>query len=469
MSVPLEVAVVGGGPAGLSAALAAARAGARVVLFDAYARPGGQYYRQPPERLTGQMTAKQQAGRALWEQVRAAGVEIHSDALVWDATADRRLFVSEQGGAQIYTAAAVILAAGAYERPVAFSGWTLPGVITAGAAQTLLYHHVRPGRRALVVGAGPLQLVTAAELLHAGVEIAAVLEGSQLFGKALRHLPALWGQGARLREGLSAYVTLARHGAPYRVGWGIVAAHGTDAVEGATIARLDAGWRPVAGSEQDVRCDVICVGHGLIPFSALASIMGAAMEWRPDLGGATPVRDANMQTSLPGVYVAGDGAGIGGARMALLEGEIAGVAAAATSGHDGAGSAATLQRLAPALAREKAFQQMYAALFTPGPGAYELAREDTLICRCEGVTLGALRGAAEAGAATLAEAKALTRCGMGECQGRMCGQQAAHALARFTGRDVADVGLNRPRPPVMPVSLEVLSQAGAGDGVPSSP
>ncbi len=457
MTLTPDVAVVGGGPAGLSAALAARQAGATVILFDAAARPGGQYYRQPPDRLRGAASHRQAEGRRLWEEVAAAGVEIRSGWQAWNLTPERVLSVAGPGGSETCTARAVVVAAGAYERVLPFPGWTTPGVITAGAAQTLLDQGVRPGRRALVAGTGPLNLTTAAALLRDGVEVVAVLEGSPLYRLGARHATGFWGQWERLREGTESVAQMARHGTPYRVGWGLMAVHGDAGIEGATIARLDAEWRPISGSEREITCDTVCVGYGLTPFYALAAVAGAQLEWRPDRGGQVPLRDATFCTTVPGVYAVGDGAGIGGARMSMLEGEVAGIAAAALAGHGIADAQDRLRGLGPALAREERFRRAYAALFTPGPGAFERADDAALICRCEGVTLGMVRVAAAGGATTLVELKAATRCGMGECQGRMCDHAAAHALARFTGRSVAEVGLNHPRPPVLSLPLAQIA------------
>ena len=452
-----DLIVVGGGPGGLSAALAAAQAGARVTLLDAYPEPGGQYYHQPPERFLAEATPRQREGRALWQRAADAGVQVRSGVTVWNLDADKTLSLHGPGGVETVRARVVILATGAYERTAAFPGWTLPGVITSGAAQILLYGRVRPGRRVLLVGTGPLQLITAAALLKAGAQVAAVLEGARL-ERGLGGLPAMFGQWGRIREGLEALTLLARHGVPYRAGWGILVAHGEREVEGATIARLDRDWRPIPGSERAVSCDTICVGYGFAPFNALAKLAGAAQEWRSELGGEVPCRDEYMQTSIPGLYAVGDGAGVGGYRLALLEGQIAGLAAASAlagaaqgSGAERAGAAS--RAVMPALRREQAFQRLYARLFTPGPGIYELARPETVLCRCEGVTLGQLEAAAREGVTTVREAKAAVRCGMGECQGRTCGAQVTHTLARLAGKTVEEVGTYSARPPLFPIPI----------------
>jgi NADPH-dependent 2,4-dienoyl-CoA reductase/sulfur reductase-like enzyme/bacterioferritin-associated ferredoxin len=455
MTRAVEIVVVGGGPGGLSAALAAARAGAKVMLLDGYTHPGGQYYLQPHEGL--KPNRRQQEGQRLEQEVRFAGVEILTGAAVWNLSSDLTLTFAARDHSRQVKAGAVILASGAYERIPAFPGWTLPGVITSGAAQALLYQHVSPGRCALVCGTGPLQLTTAMKLLHAGVEVAAVLEGSDLVRLGWSQVGRMWGQWERAAEGMESLLTFARHRTPYQLGWGLVAAHGGREVEGATIARLDADWRPIPGSEREVACDTICTGYGLIPFNALSRIAGAAQEWRPELGGEIPAHDGDMQTSVAGLYAAGDGAGIGGYKMALIEGAIAGICASDCLGHLSPDQDAVLRRLAARRRQEAVFQQLYSRLFTPGPGIYELAQDDTLVCRCEGVTLGHIRRAVqESPVSAISELKNLTRCGMGECQGRICGQQVAHLLAGLSGRTPDQIGLYNPRPPIFPMPLEQL-------------
>jgi NADPH-dependent 2,4-dienoyl-CoA reductase/sulfur reductase-like enzyme len=455
-----EVAVIGAGPGGMCAALAAAQAGAQVTLIDGYGHPGGQYFRQAAAGLhVRQPMRHQREGQALWQKVAAAGVRFLADTVIWGAFEGNLLGMHGPQGSSFLQARAVVLATGAYDRPVAFPGWTLPGVMTAGAAQALLkQQRILAGKGVLLAGTGPLQIVLAAELVRAGANVVAVLEGSRFFAKAARHAGALWGQWQRLREGLGSRLSLLRAGVPVRPGWGIVAAHGADQVESVTIARLDSAWRHIRGSEATLACDTLCLGYGFIPSNTLSRLLGGTQEWRPELGGEVPLRDPDMQTSVPGVFAVGDGAGIGGGPLAMLEGEIAGMAAAARAGYGAGEVKKTVRRLAPALARERRFQQMYGALFTPGPGLYEWSRDDTILCRCEEITLADVRRAISLGADSANEVKAITRCGMGDCQGRMCGQLVTHCIARETERPVADVGLFRPRPPVFPVPGSALGQ-----------
>jgi len=471
MTDRVEVAVVGAGPGGLSAALAAAEAGAQVTLIDSNQSPGGQYFKQAAAELwVGNPSRHQREGQALWQRVMGAGVRFLPETVVWGTFEGNLLALHGPLAPSFLQAQAIILATGAYDRPVAFPGWTLPGVMTAGAAQVLLKHQrILPGRRILLAGTGPLQVVLAAELVRAGANVVAVLEGARLFRESAPHVGALWGQWQRLVEGLSSRLTLFRRGVPFRPGCCIVAAHGAAQVESATIARLDSHWRPIPGSEETLACDTLCLGYGFIPSNTLSCLLGAKQDWRPDLGGEIPVRDRHMQTSVPGVYAVGDGAGVGGGPLAQVEGEIAGIAAAARTGHGADGAEKAIRRLDPMLARERRFQRMYAALFTPGPGLYEWSRDDTILCRCEEVTQADVRRAVALGADSANEVKAITRCGMGDCQGRMCGQLVAHCIARETGRPVAEAGLFPPRPPIFPVPIVALGWEpvnGAAGGVP---
>lgn len=463
-----EVAVVGAGPAGLSAALAAAQAGVQVTLIDTYRQPGGQYYRQPAAELeTLHPDSHQREGKDLWSKASGAGIELLAQTTVWGAFEGNQLALYGPESPPSLQAQAIILATGAYERIAAFPGWTLPGVMTTGAAQTLLKEQrILPGRRVVLAGTGPLQMVVAAGLVQAGAEVVAVLEGSRPLRKVLRRpwdfVTALWGQWSRMSEGLSSQLTLRRARVPFHTGWGVIAAHGQGEVTEVTIAQLDDEWRPIAATSRRVACDTLCCNYGFIPATELARLLGADCEWRPAHGVFVPVRDEDLATSAPGVYTVGDGAGVGGGPLALIEGQIAGLAAAAqvkANGSDGGDTTSIREQmvgLRAALRRERRFQKLYAGLFTPGPGVDELAELDTIVCRCEEVTREEISEAVRLGADTLDAVKALTRCGMGNCQGRVCGSLVAAAVAQEIGHPRAEVGQFRVRPPIFPIPLAAL-------------
>lgn len=451
MTYSSDVLIVGAGPGGLSAALAAANCGLKVTIVDAYPEPGGQYYHQPPSRYRNEATNRQKVGRILWRRAVNAGVEIRSSTIVWNLDNKKNASIHGSGGTETIHGEIVILATGAYERTVAFPGWTLPGVITAGAAQTLLYRRVKPGKRVLLAGTGPLQLVTAANLLDAHMKVICVLEAARLYPSIDGGI-ALVGQWGRIREGSRSIAQLFWHRVPYRVGWGILRAHGREQVEGATIAQLNSEWQPIPGSEQEVSCDTICTGYGFIPFNALAKMAGAKFVWDTALGGEVPVRDEYFRTSIPGIYAIGDSAGIGGYRMALYEGAIAGASAAVDLGHRVPLAEKIFQSTSRKLRNEQRFQKYYSRLFTPKDGIFELSHPDTIVCRCEGITRDMIEKAVCcSGAKTLQELKAVTRCGMGECQGRVCGPTISRMVSKLTGMSMDSIGSFASRLPIFPL------------------
>lgn len=474
MNQQVDLAVVGAGPAGLEAALIAAEAAATVTLIDSYPRPGGQYFKQLPASFKGNdASLRQGEAAALLQRLDAANIQLLTDTVVWgafpvpDHSGGWLLALHGPAAPPRLQARALILATGTYERPIPLPGWTLPGVMTTGAAQTLLKHQrILPGRRVLLSGSGPLQLAVAAQLVDAGAEVVAVLEGTSVsLWQGLQSLPALWGQWARLREGWSYGRILRRAGVPLRTGWSVIEIHGKSEVEEAVIARLDGNWRPVPGSEQAVRVDTLLLGYGFTSATQLSRLLGCDHDFRPAWGGWVPRRDENLQTTCPGVYAAGDGAGVGGAALARVEGRIAGLAAVRQVGRLTKPAAeAALARLQPVLARERRFAAMLGRLFTPGPGLYQLANAETIICRCEEVRLAEIRAAVQNGAQTANEVKGLTRSGMGNCQGRMCGEWVARAIAAEAGWPGSDserieaAGVFTVRPPIHPLPLGALAE-----------
>ncbi len=455
----VDVLVVGAGPAGLAAAIAARQAGAGVTVLDERAQSGGQFYKPlaPSHQADQAPDAQFAAGIALYGRALAAGVEVRHGAQVWAAFAPTELGVIIDGRAWVFTCRQLILAPGAYERPVAFPGWTLPGVMTTGAGQTLARaYRVAPGQRVVVAGNGPLNLQLAAELIEGGAHVVAALESAPRPG--MREVGALFAAARNgadlLRDGVRYLARLARHGVPVLWGHTVAAADGDGRVQGVRVVRLDAAGRAIAGSERVFEADALCVGYGFIPATELARMLGCTHRVTDrHLGYLATVTEEDGRTSVPGVFVVGDGADLGGARVALARGSLAGSAAARTLGH----AAPVSQQDLRALARSVAFQRALWRIFQAPPLHLGGVPDATVLCRCEEVSFGTVRAQIAAGRDTLAAIKRNTRLGMGRCQGRYCACTAARVLQEITGRAVGVEESFAPRAPVRPVPAAALA------------
>jgi NADPH-dependent 2,4-dienoyl-CoA reductase/sulfur reductase-like enzyme len=460
----IELAVVGAGPAGLAAAAQAVDLGLAVTLVDAFDLPGGQYYKQTPPIL-GETAAPDDHARQLLAAVEGDAVRLLAGTAVWGLFPETGPGQSRRGDGYLLSlygppgtprrlkARTVILAPGAYDRPVPFPGWTLPGVMTAGAALTLVKNQqVLPGRRILLSGTGPLQLVLARHLVEAGAELAGVLDANPLPWRGWRHAAAVWGQWARLREGWDSWRAMQKAGAGIRWGHWVWRAEGDGRVERVVIGPTN-GLTTAVPSEI-LAVDTICLGHGFTPAVQLSRLAGCEHRYRPVQRSYAPVRDEWLATTLVGLFVAGDGAGIGGKDVAGLEGHLAALGAARLLGRNvDPDQVAGLRR---ALDRQRRFAAVLDALFPLSTQLADLLTDDTVLCRCEEITVGKVRRAISEGATTVSAVRMLTRAGMGRCQGRMCGASLAELLARELGRSVEAVGQATPRPPVVPIPLDGL-------------
>jgi len=456
-----EILVVGAGPGGLSAAIAARRAGAQVVVLDERPLPGGQFFKQiAVDAAAAPADSQHQEGARLIEAARAAGVEIRNDVEIWGAFPPASLAATRGGTVSTFAPARLIVAAGAYERGVPFPGWTLPGVMTTGAAQTLWRSYRRlAGRRMLVAGNGPLNFQVAAELAAGGAEIAAVVELAEM--PAVRSLFALASMATAsprlVREGLEYRRRLQARGIPVLYGSAVTRAERTASGLTAHVARLRARSATRAFS-----VDTVCLGYGFYPSNEILRALGCAHDYDAarDQLVTRVASDGTGKTTVPTVFALGDCTGLGGARMALAQGVLAGCAAAAELGYTiGRELSAERDGAQRDLARHRRFQAALWRLYAAPRLGLELATPDTVVCRCEEVGAGQIEAALDEGCPSIGELKRATRAGMGACQGRYCGPLLSTLMAERLGVQPDEALRFAPRAPLKPVAVADIARS----------
>jgi thioredoxin reductase len=459
-----DIAVIGAGPAGLSAALEAARAGTRVTLIDEYVKPGGQYFRQPQarfERINERVLGKSFAtGRDLIAQVAGLrNIQVRTGTLAWGAFDEGIIEIEHDDQCERVASKRLIVATGAYERPIPFPGWTLPGVMTAGAAQTLLKaQFVLPGRRILLSGSGAFQLPVSTQLLHAGADIVELLEALSAVD-FFRPFPQPWRHVDKLREARGYFATLLAYRVPIRFGQAVVEARGDGKVEEVVVASLGAHGHPRTEGRRTVSVDAVLMNYGFIPSLQIPRLLGCDTRW-DDAGACWVVScDDDQRSSVPTVFVAGETTGIAGHRVAIAEGKIAGLHAAADLGlFNTQVLAARLRQPKRDRARHQSFADHLKVTFRPRAGLYDMMTPDTVICRCEEVTAASIHAIASEWNGSLRGIKQCTRAGMGQCQGRICEAAVVQIAARISGRSLESVGRDTARHQVKPVSLHALAE-----------
>ncbi len=468
--IETQVLVVGAGPAGLAAAEAAAAGGLRVVVLDERTAPGGQYYKPvaASHRVKAAAHPDKQfaAGAKLVDLVRALGVQVLSHCTVWDAKTRGEggvtlQAIDDEGSLEI-SAARLVVATGAYERAWQVPGWTLPGVMNTGAAQTLARaYQVAAGRRVLIAGNGPLNLQVAADLAKHGVEVVAVAEAAR---SPFRANPGELLSLARkrpdlLRDGLGYLAALRSRSVPVHFGHVLARVEGEGRAERAMLTAIEPDGSSRPGSEKTFAADVVCTGYGFSPSTELSRLIGCSHQVDPRHASAlVAVRDDDCRTSIRDVFVAGDAGGPWGAQAALNQGRIAGLAVARDLSGDDEGRAKRSLESRNALARETAFQRSLWRVFAaPDPGA-RLADDATIVCRCESIAYGAVRQEIGKGARDLATIKRATRCGMGHCQGRYCSPAIARLLADAGTNATSEATYFRVQAPLRPVPMDLLAK-----------
>lgn len=454
-----DIAVVGAGPAGVSAAVSAAQAGAKVTLLDECSGAGGQYYKQPGSsngvnKYPAELAKNIRKGRELLKGLEHPGIDLQFNTLVWNVSAEERiLHLYAPGGGRALQAKRIIFAAGAYERVMPFPGWTLPGVMTVGGVQLLLKSQgMLPGRKFLLAGTGPLLQLAAVQILEAGGEISAILE-LQSRSEFLLHAPRLWGQWDKLGKGMANQKKLLEARVPLKYGHTVARALGEDEVHAALIMKVDGKGRPSAGREKTLEVDTICLNYGFIPATELPGIAGCKQYYDPGFGSFAVKTNNDLETSVAGIFAVGETRGIGGADVALLEGRLAGTVAARQLGLQTDADEEALRR---EQSQARNAVSALGKMFPLKPGLCELVSDEVTVCRCEEISAGEIRAAIRTGVTQLNQLKPWTRAGMGRCQGRICGSILRQIMAHETGIDPEEILPFTARAPVKPVPMEAV-------------
>lgn len=478
MNSHTDLIVIGAGPAGLSAACAGRDCGLDVTLVDEQSAPGGQLFRNVESPLAQALLDPKEraAGLDLIGRFRASGARYRPGTTVWGLE-PHKVFCTVDGRAESLAASCIIVAPGGMERPVPFPGWTLPGVMGAGGADILLRsggtlpvrqtgpgqtgqpdQAAQPDRDAPVVlaGNGPLLLLLAGHLLDAGVRIAAWLDTGRWLPRLLSAglLPAAALDLPYLGKGLKMALRALRSATPIIPNVTGIRAVGT--------ARLEKIVYRARGATHEITASVLLRHEGIIPRVHILNSLGAALAWDRVQRCWRPASDLCGRTSINDIYVAGDGASVHGGDASLLKGTLAGIEVARRLGVLSDAEAA--YRSAPARRKLRALRAARAFLrhvFAPNPAIFRVP-DDTLICRCECVTAGDIRKAVAEGFRDVNEVKRVTRCGMGQCQGRMCGPALAELTAAARSTSPREVGFLQMRQPFRPVTLENYCSVTAG-------
>ena len=448
--------IIGAGPAGMAAAAVAAEHGLECALLDEQPAPGGQIYRAMesiPDRRAELLGAEYQRGRKLVSTLRESATEYSPDTQVWSLNPERELGLLQDGAPRMITADRVLLANGAMERPIPFPGWTLPGVMNAGAGQIMFKAHgIVPSDGVVLAGSGPLLLLLAWQYMHAGVEIQAILDLTPMHNhlRALPYLPRALLARHYLSKGLAYKKDLKQAGISTLHNVSDLQAEGSNHIEAIHFVHRD--------RRQRIETSLLLTHFGVIPHTQLARAAGCQHDWDRSQQCWRPRLDEWGNSSIDGIQIAGDSAGIGGARTAEHAGRLAALQSVHALGLISRPERDRLGRNDRKWMRDEQHIRPFLEAFFHIPGKLlRVPEDDTVVCRCEEVTAGQIRHAVAEGQSDSNQVKFLTRCGMGPCQGRQCDLAISHIVAAAGGKDVAEGGHYRARPPVTPLTIGQLA------------
>ena len=462
-----DVVIIGGGPAGLTAAITLRKYELSVALVDERRTLGGQIYKRvgtgfdikDPSFLGNDFLS----GKKLIESFESCGAKSFLESTVLTVEDGKVIIANIADGTSALKFKKLIVATGAYDRPVVFPGWTLPGVITAGAAQTFVKtQRYSPGNKMVFAGSGPLALAFPAQMAQLGAPVQMVLEAAKLPSpiKIIQLLLAIPGNCNLIRDAAKYRIALLKSRIPVKYRTIVISAEGKGRVERVTFAKVDANWNPIKGSEKTVTADTLIIGYGFLPSMEILRLLDCKLNFDDTRGGFTVVTDNFGATSAANVFAVGDGTGISGSYVAKAQGELAGLKIAFEFNKLSENLFSNeIKSGLKELHRRKKFQSAINNMFELGSGIYGLADEETTICRCESVKLKDLLPVIDS-AADVSVAKAYSRAGMGLCQGRNCQRQIAALIAKKHQMNLGDVPIATPRFPAKPVEIGLISDDG---------
>ncbi|MEH2495758.1 thioredoxin reductase/bacterioferritin-associated ferredoxin [Bradyrhizobium sp. AZCC 1678] len=447
-----DVVVIGAGPAGLAATATVAEAGLSTLLLDENAGPGGQVWRaiaSTPVTERDRLGADYWAGADLVDAMRSSSAEIVQRATVWSLDRNLEVGVSVGGASFFVKARRVILATGALERPFPIPGWTLPGVMTAGAAQTMLKSSgLVPDGQTVIAGQGPLLWLLAAQILRLGGRIDRILDTTERrnYFAALPHAFAFvtspyFAKGLAMMKEVRAKVPVVT---------------GVSELEAAGDGQLATVTYTAGGRRETIAAELLLLHQGVVPNINLAMAAGIEHRWDDLQLCWSPVLDRDGSSSVEGIAVAGDGAGIGGAGAAIVRGRIAARTAVEALAPAAAAKLAPMSTFRASLAQAERGRAFLDTLFRPAR-QFRIPSGDTIVCRCEEVTAKDILDAVAIGATGPNQLKAYRRTGMGPCQGRLCGLTVTELMAQARGKTPQEIGYYRLRAPVKPITLAELA------------
>lgn len=460
-----DLVIIGAGPAGMAAAIEADGGGASVLLLDEQQRPGGQIYRDITsyqEQLSNILGKDYLDGQELAKQFLNSGCEYRPSATVWKVTQEAEVVYSQHQEATEVRGKHIFIANGALERPMPIPGWTLPGVMTAGAAQILLKSRGIAAQDAVLAGCGPLLYLLATQLIKAGCPPRALVEtqSASHVWSALPFLPRALTGWSTLAKGVSLLNTIRRAGVPRYRGAGELAVIGDNEVSAIEFSQ--------ARRSQRIQCETVLLHQGVVPNIQISQSLNLAHHWHAAQRCFVPKVDQWGVSSNQRITIIGDGAGISGAISAALMGK-----KAALNGLKSLGllSLASRDQLASAaknqLRKQQAVRPFIDALYAPSTACAQPSN-DTVVCRCEGITAGDIRRYASVGCVGPNQTKAFGRSGMGPCQGRYCSVTVTELLAESNALTPEETGSYRVRSPIKPVTLgELASLHNIGDTIDS--